>query len=509
VIGAPPPEGGPHRQAGKAPAAATARDARQQAGNAPATPTARDARHTPRVVVAAPASAAGKTTVATGLMAALADRGLRVAGAKVGPDYIDPSYHRLATGRASATLDAAMSGPDLIAPLARRRGEGCDAMVIEGVMGLFDGAGSKRVPAEAAADAAPADAASTAHVARLLDAPVVLVVDASAASTSVAATVHGFATFDPRLRLAGVVANAVGSPRHAELIAGALQRLGVPLLGWLPRDAGVTAPGRHLGLVPAVERAPAAHEGVAALGRAVAAHVDVDAVLAAAATAPAWPAPAWSPPFARAARARVGVATGPAFSFAYPDDLDVLAAAGAELAWFDPTADAALPAGCDGLVLCGGFPEVYAASLSANAGLRGQIAALAGAGAPVRAECGGLAYLAASLDGQPMCGVLPARARMTDSLTLGYRRAVAASDAGGWRAGEVAVGHEFHYSVAESAPGRCGDAAAAWRVDGRGPEGFSLAGVHASYVHAHWAAHPHVADRFVADCAATREVPCA
>lgn len=476
---------------------------------------------TPRLVVAAPASGAGKTTVATGLMAALADRGLWVGAGKVGPDYIDPSYHRLVTQRPSATLDVALCGPDLVAPLARRHGEGCDVMIVEGVMGLFDGMspdrlrglprlpGTDRSPDDVAADAAPADPASTAHVARLLDAPVVLVVDASAASTSVAATVHGFATFDPRVRLAGVIANGVGSPRHAELVGEALAHTGVPLLGCLPREADVAAPGRHLGLVPAVERAPQAQRAVADLARLVTAHVDLDAVLGAAAGAASWPAPAWQPPPAEPVRARVGVATGPAFSFAYPDDLALLEAAGAELAWFDPCVDPSLPAGCDGLMLSGGFPEVYAETLSANAGLRAEIAALARSGAPVRAECGGLAYLAETLDGHPMCGVVPARAAMTDRLTLGYRAVTAAADAGGWRVGERAVGHEFHYSTVEpTAVEPTAPQAPAWHVDERGPEGVVVGGVHASYVHTHWAAHPAAADRFVAACAA-KEGACA
>jgi cobyrinic acid a,c-diamide synthase len=460
---------------------------------------------TPRLIVAAPSSGAGKTTVATGLMAALAEQGLSVAGGKVGPDYIDPTYHRLATGRASATLDVALCGADRVAPLARRHAEGCDALVIEGVMGLFDGMAPSPPPAPsspgrlsdaAAADAAPADPASTAHVARLLDASVVLVVDAAAAATSVAATAHGFATFDPRLRLAGVVANNVGSARHAELVADALGRAGLPLLGCLPRDEDVAAPGRHLGLVPAVERSDAAQRAVAALGRLVGAHLDLDAVRRAAATAGRWPAPAWKPPFDRPVRARVGVAAGPAFSFAYADDLALLEAAGAELCPFDPTVDERLPE-CEGLVLPGGFPEAYADELAANRDLRAEVAALARSGAPVRAECGGLAYLAETLDGRAMCGVLPARARLTDRLTLGYRGAVAATSAGGWRAGESCVGHEFHYSVTEPAAGT----APAWHVDGRGPEGFAVDGVQASYVHTHWAAHPEVADQFVAACA--------
>lgn len=452
---------------------------------------------TPRLVVAAPTSGAGKTTVATGLMAALAEQGLSVASGKVGPDYIDPSYHRLATGRASATLDVALCGADLVAPLARRHAEGCGVLVVEGVMGLFDGAAPGRLPDADAADAAPADPASTAHVARLLDAPVVLVVDAAAAATSVAATAHGFATFDPRLPLAGVVANNVGSARHAELVADALARAGLPLLGCLPRDEDVAAPGRHLGLVPAVERRAEAERAVADLGRLVAAHLDLEAVRRAAATAGGWPAPAWQPPFGRAARARVGVAAGPAFSFAYADDLALLEAAGAELRPVDPTEDERLP-DCDGLVLPGGFPEAYADELAANARLRADVAALARAGAPVRAECGGLAYLAETLDDHPMCGVLPARAVLADRLTLGYRGAVAAASAAGWRAGEACVGHEFHYSVVEPAAG----AAPAWHLDGRGPEGFAAGGVQASYLHTHWAAHPEVADRFVAACAA-------
>ncbi|MEV1206612.1 cobyrinate a,c-diamide synthase, partial [Microbispora rosea] len=220
----------------------------------------------PRLVVAAPASGAGKTTVATGLMAALTARGLAVSPHKAGPDYIDPGYHALATGRPGRNLDAFLTGEELIAPLFAHGARGTDIAVVEGVMGLFDGRG-------------PTSEASTAHVARLLGAPVLLVVDASSQSASVAALVHGFATFDRSVRVAGVVLNRVGSARHEEILREALRPLGTPVVGALPRDAAVHVPSRHLGLVPAAERDAQARRAVAALGALVERHCDLDLVL--------------------------------------------------------------------------------------------------------------------------------------------------------------------------------------------------------------------------------------
>ncbi|MGW7267698.1 cobyrinate a,c-diamide synthase [Streptomyces sp. NPDC054842] len=474
----------------------------------------------PRLVVAAPASGSGKTTVATGLMAAFAGRGLAVSPHKVGPDYIDPGYHALATGRVGRNLDAYLCGPELVAPLFAHGARGCDLAVVEGVMGLYDGA------------AGQGELASTAHVAKLLRAPVVLVVDASSQSRSVAALVHGFASWDPEVRVAGVILNKVGSDRHETLLREALDASGVPVLGVLRRAPQVDTPSRHLGLVPVAERRDGAVEAVAAMAAQVRLGCDLDALFALARSAPALPGAAWdaaeavgssSPVFpvptadaagpvpppspgpsrpatpdGPGARRTVAVAGGPAFTFSYAEHAELLAAAGADVVTFDPLRDERLPEGTGGLVIGGGFPEVYAPELSANEPLRKAVSELALAGAPVAAECAGLLYLCRELDGQPMCGVLDATARMSERLTLGYRDAVAVSDSALAAAGTRMRGHEFHRTVVE--PG-CG-AAPAWGVHapGRRTEGFVQQGVHASYLHTHWASAPGVARRFVERC---------
>ncbi len=464
-----------------------------------------------RLVIAAPSSGSGKTTVATGLMAAFAAAGLAVSPHKVGPDYIDPGYHALATGRPGRNLDAYLCGPDLIAPLFAHGSAGCDLAVIEGVMGMYDGA------------AGQGELASTAHVAKLLRAPVVLVVDASSQSRSVAALVHGFASWDPGVRVAGVILNKVGSDRHELLLREALEESGVPVLGALRRAPQVDTPSRHLGLVPVAERHADAVASVAALAAQVRAGCDLDALLALArGAAPlsgeAWdpaaglgPAPASpgasahppgpGPTTGRGAPARrpvVAVAGGAAFTFSYAEHAELLAAAGAEVVTFDPLRDERLPDGTAGLVIGGGFPEVYTPELSANEPLREAVAELARSGAPVAAECAGLLYLARELDGKPMCGVLDARARMSGRLTLGYRDAVAVSDSVLAAAGTRTRGHEFHRTVVEPGAGT----APAWGLHApeRRVEGFVQGYVHASYLHTHWAARPDVARRFVDRC---------
>ena len=514
----------------------------------------------PRLVVAAPGSGHGKTTVATGLMAALAARGLAVCGHKAGPDYIDPGYHALATGRPARNLDPVLCGADTIAPLFAHGAAGADIAVIEGVMGLFDGRGTT---AEG----------STAHVAQLLGAPVVLVVDASAQGRSVAALVSGFASFDPGVRLAGVILNRVGSARHEEILRDALAGIGMPVLGALRRDDGVAVPSRHLGLVPAAEREGPARQAISRLATLVTKSVNLDAVIALARTAGPLSATPWDPTSvimtsvslqqhqshdhdrgtevargvgdargvggvrgaestrgvggargaagmrgaggtqgvggARGARgvrgagdARgggrpvVAVAGGAAFTFCYTETMELLTAAGADVVTVDPLRDAALPAGTGALVLGGGFPEMHASDLSANEPLRADVARLARSGAPVVAECAGLLYLARELDGLPMCGVLDATARMTPRLTLGYRDAVAAGSSVLTPAGTAVRGHEFHRTTV--VPGN--PAAPAWTFGGR-QEGFVQGGVHASYLHLHWAGYPGLARRLVAAAA--------
>ncbi|MFI6599663.1 cobyrinate a,c-diamide synthase [Nonomuraea sp. NPDC050536] len=428
----------------------------------------------PRLVIAAPSSGSGKTTVATGLMAALRARGLRVSPHKVGPDYIDPGYHALATGRPGRNLDPWLVGEDLVAPLFGYGAAGCDVAVVEGVMGLFDGRGET-------------DFASTAHVARLLEAPVVLVVDAARQSRSVAAVVHGFATFDPRVTVGGVVLNRVGSDRHEELCRAALAEAGVPVLGAIRRDDAVATPSRHLGLVPAAERESEAVRAVDRLAALVSRSCDLDALVRLAASAPALPVEPWSPGPPAEGRTVVAVAGGAAFTFGYAEHVELLRAAGADVAVFDPLRHERLPEGTAALVIGGGFPEVYAAELAANEPLRQEIAAFPGS---IAAECAGLLYLCQELDGRRMCGRVPGRARMTDRLTLGYRDAVALKDSPLTRRGERYRGHEFHRTAVRLAA----EPLFAWEG---GSDGHGDPRVTASYLHLHWAGTPWAAQRLV------------
>ena len=470
----------------------------------------------PRVVIAAPGSGHGKTSVATGLLGALRERGLKVSPHKVGPDYIDPGYHALAAGRPGRNLDPWLVGEDQIAPMfawGARVPEPADIAVIEGVMGLFDG-----VANHAAAGLEHADFASTAHVARLLNAPVVLVVDAHGVSSSVAALLHGFTTWDPGTRVGGVIFNKAGSSRHEELLREAAEGAGVPVLGVLRRQDQVTVPSRHLGLIPAAELGGPAVEAVAALTALVTASVDVEAVLRLARTAGPLlegqnqQIDSTERPRLTLPRPRIAFAGGPAFTFGYAEHPELLAAAGAEVVTFDPLRDERLPDSVTGLIIGGGFPEEHAADLSANVTLRAQVAALTRAGAPVMAECAGLLYLARSIDGHPMCGVLNASAVMTGRLTLGYRDAVAAATSPLAPAGARVHGHEFHRTVIQSTAVqstgiqdtgiRSGAAAARawhWRQSGTTvTEGFVQGRVHASYLHTHWNGIPGAADRITA-----------
>jgi cobyrinic acid a,c-diamide synthase len=445
----------------------------------------------PRVVIAAPGSGHGKTSVATGLLGALRQRGLAVSPHKVGPDYIDPGYHALAAGRPGRNLDPWLVGEDRILPMFRHGALlpiPADIAVIEGVMGLFDGASGR------------GDFASTAHVARLLGAPIVLVVDAAGVSSSAAALLHGFATFDPRACLGGVIFNKVGAAHHEQLLRDAADAAGVPVLGVIGRLGQLAVPSRHLGLIPAAELGGDAAAAVEALTAVVADGVDLEAVLRLARTADPLPEGAdfiTERTVVPVPRPRIALAGGAAFTFGYAEHPELLADAGAEVVTFDPLHDEKLPDDVHGLVIGGGFPEEHAADLSANASLRAEVAALARAGAPVVAECAGLLYLSRSLDGHPMCGVLEADTAMTGQLTLGYRDAVALTSSPLGPAGTRAHGHEFHRTAVRSARG----AASAWRWQGREAvvtEGFVKGAVYASYLHTHWNGLPGAAARITA-----------
>ena len=449
----------------------------------------------PAVVIAAPTSGSGKTTVATGLMGALRQAGHTVAPFKVGPDFIDPGYHALAAGRPGRNLDPVLVGEQLIGPLYAHGALGADIAVVEGVMGLFDG--------QIGLGAATRAAGSTAHVAGLLGAPVILVVDARGQSHSIAALLHGFSTFDTAIRMAGVILNRVGSARHEQVLRQACEQAGIPVLGVIPRTAELEVPTRYLGLVPAVEYGRRAMLAVEAMTALVAQHVDLAAVFAKAgrrAADPPWDAAAATGKVV-GGRATVAMATGKAFSFGYAEHAELLRAAGAEVAEFDPLSDR-LPDGTDAVLLPGGFPEQFTAELAANDVVRAQIKQLAAAGAPVHAECAGLIYLVSELDGHPMCGVLAGTARFTPQLKLAYRDAVAVAESPLYSVGQRVVGHEFHRTAITFTDSY----QPAWVYRGHDIEavrdGVVHAGVHASYLHTHPAAAPEAVVRFVAHAAA-------
>lgn len=443
----------------------------------------------PRLVVAGTHSGSGKTTLAVGLMAALSRKGFQVRPFKVGPDYIDPMFHRLATGTPSRNLDTWLLGPAAVRRCFQEHASG-DIAVIEGVMGLFDGARPK------------ADRGSTAEVARLLRAPVILVVNGEGIGGSAAAIVGGFRGFDRRVDLAGVVFNRVYGRRHYELLRAATARVkGVRALGYLEPTPALKLAERNLGLVPP-EQTRFTGSWIAAAAEAVAKTVDLDAILRLAHRAPRLAAarvPAPPPP-----RVRVGVAQDAAFNFYYQDNLDLLRRSGAEVVPFSPLDDDGLPPRVQGLVFGGGFPEEFAGRLSRNGRMISEVRALARRGTPIYAECGGMMYLAEELeDGRggvhPMVGIVPGRVRMTPHLqNFGYAHAYPARDTFLLRRGERLRGHEFHHAVwegegrPESSLFEVRHAGAAARL-----EGFALPNLHASFVHLHWRAHPAIARRFV------------
>jgi len=443
-------------------------------------------------LVGGTASSVGKTTVTLALLAALRERGLRVQPFKAGPDFIDPGHHEAVSGVPSRTLDGWMIPPEENRRVFWRAAGGRDVAIVEGMMGLFDGV------------AGASEAGSSAALAKMLGLPVVLVVDAGGAVRSAAAVVRGFRDFDPALRLAGVVFNRVGGAAHLADLTAAAAPLGVPLLGGLPWEPSATVPERHLGLVTAAETpwTPASVRRLAALARD---HLDLARLLAE--TEVREPAILPPEPPALPARGRVAVARDAAFCFYYRDNLDRLAAAGAELVEWSPLADADLPAGTSLLYLGGGYPEVHAPRLAANAAARAAVRAFAAASGSIYAECGGLMYLAErlrTLDGtaHPMCGVLPLAVRMESRLAaLGYVQVgIALGD--GPQLG--ARGHEFRHSTLEGASAAGVETAYEVRDARGGPvrrEGYRLGGTLASYVHLHFGSCPELPRRLLARAA--------
>ena len=445
---------------------------------------------TPRIVVAGTHSGVGKTTVATGIMAAFRRRGLRVQGFKVGPDFIDPSFHHAATGRPSHNLDGWMLSREANLDIFARAIDDADVAVIEGVMGLFDG------------KTAPSLAGTTAEMAIWLDAAVVLVLDAAAMAGSAAAIVHGFDTLVPEFRLPAVVCNKVASEKHYGYLRDAITaRCRPALIGYLPRDANFSIPERHLGLHLAHEALT--EDRLRQLAEWIESHLDLDRLLELSAR----PKLALTPrkePAQKPKHVRIGIARDAAFCFYYHDNLELLRTLGAELIDFSPIADRTLPPGLDGIYLGGGYPELHAEALSANESMRAAIVEFAANDAPVYAECGGFMYLMrAIVDGEgrswPMAEIFPTSARMQKRLAkLGYIE-VENCEAEGWLApGERARGHEFRYSVIDPMPETI------CRVYREPAEGYRVRSVLGSYVHLHFLSCPSFAEEFVHDCARWR-----
>lgn len=445
----------------------------------------------PRIIVAGTHSGVGKTTVATALMAALARRGLRVQPFKVGPDFIDPGFHEAACRRVSRNLDGWMLTREANLQVLARASRDADIAVIEGVMGLFDGRGGND------------EAGSTAEMAKWMGAPVLLVVDASAMARSAAAVVRGFAEFDPAVDVAGVLFNRVGALRHRELLDEAMRaHCHTEAFGFLPRDPQLALPSRRLGLVLAEEAVTV--ELLQKFASWIENHIDIDAVVRVARERSA-DLPDTAAPAERAARrARIAVARDAAFCFYYPDNLDLLAAAGAELVNFSPIADSCLPADIDGIYLGGGYPELHAEQLAANRPMIEAMRRFAHAGAPLYAECGGFMYLTESIidaEGRehPMAGIFPTRARMQKKLAaMGYREIVPAGDAAWVDGGQSLRGHEFRYSAMDPMPPSVPRAY-------RAPcDAYRAGSVLASYIHVHFGSCPAFARAFVDQCAARR-----
>jgi cobyrinic acid a,c-diamide synthase len=437
----------------------------------------------PAIVVAGTYSGCGKTTVTLGIMAALCKRGVNVQPFKCGPDFIDPTLHRLVTGKVSRNLDVRMCGAEYVQQLFGKHASKDGIAIIEGVMGLFDGGNG-----------------SAARLSTLLNIPVILVVDVRSAAESVAAVVKGFETLDPNVQVAGVILNRVGSERHHQMIADAVKNhCRAEIIGALPRDSTITLPSRHLGLHMGAE----VHLNQQRLIDLMEQNLNLDRLqeLAQSAeiSASINPEPVTRNP-EPAAIARIGIAWDEAFCFYYQDNLDMLKEAGAEIVFFSPLHDEALPDNLAGIYLGGGYPELHAAELSNNATMRKAIRAFSQSGRPVYGECGGFMYLTSSITDtegrqQPMAGVYPVASRMQKRLRrLGYRQLEMQTGTVLGTKGSCCYGHEFHYSEIDEMPP---EVERGYILDDGRAEGYLVNNTLAGYVHLHWGRTPEAARNFV------------
>lgn len=453
-------------------------------------------KNIPRLVIAATQSGAGKTTIVTGILAALRQRGLSVQSFKAGPDYIDPGYHALASGRPAHNLDSWLTPKEILPEILTAEAEQADIAIVEGVMGLYDG-GRQGI-------------SSTAEIAKIIKAPVLLVIDAKSMGASAAAIAQGFRDYDPSVNLAGVILNRLGSDTHEAMIREAMAGIDMPVYGALRRNDGLRMPERHLGLVPVEENEE--RELIDRMGQAAASQVDVDKLLALARSALPLELKECLLPAAGQYSCRIGVAKDEAFSFYYPASLKVLTKLGAEIVPFSPLHDEKLPV-VDGLFIGGGFPEMFAGKLAANSLMRQAIKQAAQHDMPILAECGGYMYLMDSLQdfagvSHPMAGVFAGQAVMTEKLQMvGYVEAELQKDSLLGKAGTKLKGHEFHFSK-EREPIQQDNAPFIFRKlrnNSEYPAGQQVKNVLGSYLHLHFAGCPEAAENFVRQCAAYKE----
>ncbi|GAW91515.1 cobyrinate a,c-diamide synthase [Calderihabitans maritimus] len=457
--------------------------------------------HVPRILLAGTHSGVGKTTIAIGIMAALTRRGFKVQPYKIGPDYIDPAFHTVATGNPSRNLDTWLVPEQSVKELFFRSARRADLAVVEGVMGLYDGFGET-------------DAGSSAHIAKLLSIPVILILDVRSMARSAAAVVTGYKYFDSKVHLAGVILNRVGSESHYEAVRAAVEKeTGVPVIGCLYRNDLLSMPERHLGLVPAGEQQELGKK-IDAICRLVEKSIDFEKLLAIARQAPpvSLPLPALFASQEEKGELRIAIAKDKAFNFYYQDSLELLENMGAELIPFSPLSDKELPAEVDGLLVGGGFPEMFIDELAANTSLKDELQKVYRLGMPIYAECGGLMYLSRKVidfEGKswPMAGLVPGEVAMEKRLVgLGYREGVSLRDSLLTKKGEKIRGHEFHYSrfrpLKDNFP---------WAYELRGrrrdhyQEGYAEKNILVSYLHVHWAGYPQAAGRFLSHCKSFRE----
>lgn len=446
-----------------------------------------------RIVIAGTGSGAGKTTVTIGLMAALKRKGHIVQGFKCGPDYIDPTYHTAVTGRASRNLDSFMLSHDTVKEIFVRGSAGADISIIEGVMGMYDG------------KEATSDKGSTAEISILTGSPVLLVVNCQSMARSSAAIVKGFQLLNPEARIVGVIANKVGSEGHHKIVKAAIEKeCGIPVVGYLKRENELEIPERHLGLVPSVERGELSplFEKLADL---IADTVNVELVWELAKAEPLQAEPMLFAPQETLVNVTIAVAKDPAFHFYYPENLELLEAYGAKLAFFSPLAGEGVPAGAEGLYIGGGFPEEFAAQLSQNEKVLQSVREAIQSGLPTLAECGGYMFLTEAIvttDGEsyPMVGLIPGQVTMQKKLAaLGYRE-VRGKD-GNFLLGpdEQAKGHEFHYST-YATESELPHAYETKGLRGTKPEGYAQDNLVAGYTHLHFGSNPELVTRWLKRC---------